>query len=165
MSWIADQLSDYLTSSNTSGRFRSIANQTDDFYGVAVYDKLVQHYERETREQHEIDLRPLYLLWEHKKLMLHRMIFLEERGYLNKGGLTAPYTAVERKANNLLNLFIRSKLVNSSASNYELLGKLKELLARLKEEEEATLSRMLVQINDGVRQIQRQEMSDSAKKP
>ncbi|PZD95004.1 hypothetical protein DNH61_15300 [Paenibacillus sambharensis] len=148
LAWIADQLWDYLSSSNTSGRFRSIANQADDYYGLAVYDKLEQYYEQEIRETHEVDLRPLFLLWEHKKIMLRRLAFLEEHGSLSYGGFASPYTAVERKAGNLLNRFIKSRLVSGNSPDYAILGILKELTASMKAEEETILARVLEQINN-----------------
>ncbi|MNI85913.1 hypothetical protein D3C73_1429500 [compost metagenome] len=66
-----DELGDYLTSSITVKRYHAPYEQwmlygSDLAFGLEIYDNLINYM---TKVNNKYDLRPFYVLWEHKKLM------------------------------------------------------------------------------------------------
>ncbi len=74
---IRDQLTDFLDSQHTDNNYRTFRNPSHNFvYGLAVYDGLIEYFRLLSESKVYYDIRPLHILWEHKKCMLLRMEYL-----------------------------------------------------------------------------------------
>ena len=105
---VSEQLRDYIESSNTSERFRMLDMPEDDIYGMKIYRCLI-HYLLEKKDKY--DIRLLHILWEHKKCMLNRLIYMENEGYLDpREKLSTTYTKIEKEIGNLRLVMLRIKL-------------------------------------------------------
>lgn len=141
LQWMLDVLQDYLTASNTSGRFRGYANSTDDYYGIVVYDKLKRFYESVPGELRSLDVRPLHLLWEHKKCMLARLDFLAKEKYLSDSYKEIRHAHKEIEVACLAN---RNLLIKYAVSKKEsMLARLLDSLPVLKEKEEQAIRQLI----------------------
>jgi len=81
---IVEHLQDFLSSSDTALRY-SAFNYAKDMgeayvFGIATY-RVVAHYLSLIKDgKLPFDIRPLHLLWEHKKIMKQRLLYLRDNG-------------------------------------------------------------------------------------
>lgn len=76
-------LHDYVGGRDTSQRFRALDTPRADFvYGVAVYEPLAAFYSALAARPDAMDIRPVQLLWEHKRCMLARLRRFVALGWL-----------------------------------------------------------------------------------
>ncbi len=80
--WIRSQLQDYVWSKNTSKRFTGLRNHDCRFYGLATYEWLERYFAFLAGRPDCYDIRPIHILWEHKKMMVDRIRYLETAGIL-----------------------------------------------------------------------------------
>ncbi len=74
---ISDQLTDFLYSQRTDNNYRTFRNPSQNcVYGLAVYGGLIEYFRLLSEGKVYHDIRPLHILWEHKKCMLLRMEYL-----------------------------------------------------------------------------------------
>jgi hypothetical protein len=83
VAWIVEQLKDYLCSRNTSERFRALRTPDDRIYGRATYGWLHRYFEHLADHHDSYDIRPIHILWEHKKVMADRARYLAARGLID----------------------------------------------------------------------------------
>ena len=100
--YLKTQISEYLQSKNPqedtlalikpSGRFQQPTN-----FGIATYDSLQEYFQLMREGEIGNDIRPLQVIWEHKKIMLDRLAYLHEQGYLPDLSLRDQYDEVKQK--------------------------------------------------------------------
>lgn len=81
---VINQLKEYLNSSDPSRRYSEYLNDTYYLsYGMEVYEKY-KCYLKEYYKNHSLfrNVKPIYMLWEHKRIMNLRLKYLVENGYL-----------------------------------------------------------------------------------
>ncbi len=83
VAWVVEQLEDYLRSRNSSKRFRVLATPDDRLYGLATYGWLKRYFEHLIDHHDCYDIRPIHILWEHKKVMADRARYLASRGLID----------------------------------------------------------------------------------
>ncbi len=97
----ADLLEEYLESVDSSYRLAMSRPSPNFVYGMETYGSLQAMLNRMWEEEHA-DIRPFHVLWEHKKCMLDRIAYMEERGDLPKeDGLSAAYAKIEESAQSM----------------------------------------------------------------
>ncbi|MBT2284105.1 hypothetical protein J7E78_11190 [Paenibacillus polymyxa] len=135
--WMIDQLKDYLSSSNSSGRFRGFLNKSDDFYGLEVYDKLIAYYKDKPNNS---DLKPPHLIWEHKKLMLMRIEYLVSNQIIAKDqALTKVYAELIQLSKTAQNILIKYRILEDE----QLLNKVINIYEEIRAKEETSLQKLL----------------------
>lgn len=72
---IVDSLQRYLSSKRS---FDFINHTTTSIYGQSVYQHLIYQMEHPKEDDPELDIRAYHLLWEHKKLMVLRLKYLQQ---------------------------------------------------------------------------------------
>ncbi|MFC4101269.1 cysteine peptidase family C39 domain-containing protein [Paenibacillus xanthanilyticus] len=77
---MADMLDDYVNARNTSDRLRLYRNAEPGRWGVDVYDALGEYYALLREDRINLDVRQMHNLWEHKKMMLARIGYLQQLG-------------------------------------------------------------------------------------
>ena len=105
---VSEQLQDYIESNNTSERFRMLYKPEDGIYGMKTYRYLIHCL---LEQKNNPDIRLLHILWEHKKCMLNRLIYMEDKGYLDPfKELSTTYAKIEEEAANLRLVMLRVTL-------------------------------------------------------
>ncbi|TGV29263.1 hypothetical protein EN829_040895, partial [Mesorhizobium sp. M00.F.Ca.ET.186.01.1.1] len=127
---VQETLEEYLKSSNTSRRFRMVANPWDHCaYGLDTYPRLQDYYKRLLAGKASLDVRHVHSLWEHKNLMVARIKYMEEHtDYLTSPNqLRAAYGEIERKARNTRNLMLKFYMQQEEATLHKIIRYLDEL--------------------------------------
>ena len=145
MNLFLEQLRDYIESNNTSERFRMLDTPEDGIYGMEMYCYLIHCL---LEQRNNFDIRLLHILWEHKKCMLNRLIYMENKGYLDPSeDLSVAYNKIEREVANLRLVMLRvvlgskkEKETDTSSIKY-----VKTKLEKLAGEEKRILARVLLQ--------------------
>jgi hypothetical protein len=114
-SWVVEVLDDYLAERDSSLRFRAQeAPKSGYLYGTAVYGELAAFFASVSEQPGAMDIRPLQLIWEHKRLMQTRLQRLTELGWLPPEPATGYALAVER-ANTLRLLGLKYLITKQNA--------------------------------------------------
>lgn len=120
------QLEDYINSKNSLNGFYLMENEDSRVvHGISVYD-----YLKENITNFQRDVRPLHVIWEHKKMMLIRLNYLKFHNLINNNDfefLYSEYSSIERIAVQTRNLQLKNNL--GSKMNYmELIKKNIEII-------------------------------------
>jgi hypothetical protein len=140
---IVMQLDEYVKGKNSAIHFNWLNQEKMDFvFGMKVYDSLENWLGLYSSEY--VDNRSLFGLWDHKKIMKYRLIYLEKKGYLNKSKEYAiQYEKVESIADNLRLLNMKYNIVRKK----EVLSSIINSLKIMKEVEYKILTQVLVELN------------------
>lgn len=143
---VKELLIDYLFSKNTSERFRGYFNPTEDFYfGMKVYENLKLLYGAD-RYMTEAEIRPLHLLWEHKKCMLSRIDFMINQGFLKDSTIYDEYKEVELLMLKCRNVFLKYRLSQEKNGFLSKIPKIGILLDKVIDKESKAINRLLSEI-------------------
>ncbi|WP_028545359.1 hypothetical protein [Paenibacillus taiwanensis] len=135
-----ESLTEYLHGINSSRRMGLYRNLEPGVYGMKVYEALQHYFKLLAEEKIALDVRPLHLLWEHKKFMVQRIRYLQQHGYLNADSSTLQgYEKMERIALKLRNLLLKYFFTTLPA----LLDKIDVGLAELHTTEKIVLNQLL----------------------
>ncbi len=122
LKFIRDLLLDYLYSENSSDRLRMIKNPTKNcVYGMSVYKELIQYFTLLSEDSVDFDIRPLHILWEHKKCMRLRIEFISKNYESAAAGLEETfneYSILEQRCLSIRNLLIKY-LIRKHPANIE----------------------------------------------
>lgn len=97
---VMDSLEDYVSSRNSSDRYRAIAAPNHHVYGIKVYEEIIK-YLKMLQSNPEIyrNIIPIHLLWEHKKMMVDRFEYMKQHHYWSPAEeLTEKVQEIEREA-------------------------------------------------------------------
>lgn len=144
---LIEQLRDYLYSENTSEKYRLIVEPVSGLFGLETYQYLQSYMRSLITQNSSIDIRLLYVLWEHKKCMLWRIKYLEDHGYLKKAdGFYSNYSMIEKKAR----IIRMMALKHSKTRENKIIKQISDYLNKLKKEEKTLLTRMYHLLQAGV---------------
>ncbi|WP_440109532.1 hypothetical protein [Paenibacillus sp. QZ-Y1] len=134
------ELSDYLTSFKTVKRYghayyQWMLHAADYAFGLEVYDVII-NYLNATSDLN--DLRPLFVLWEHKKVMLLRIKYLEENKFIHTV-LSTGYIKIEQETKILMGLYLKYLLTREEKIRQRIISK----LSAVRQEEEVILRNLL----------------------
>lgn len=128
---VTESLDDYVHSRNSSNRFRMIANPIDGIFGLATYDSLIETYQKLDIHPEWFDIRPIHILWEHKKCMLARIQYLETEGYLDlTAGFGKRYEMIEGEVRIARMMMLKVRVLKDVAILKRVLKKLQNLIHR-----------------------------------
>lgn len=107
-------IEDYVHSYNTSLRNRMFGNiNSDIIYGIEIYKYLKNNFENPVTSDYLKDIRPLHILWEHKKVMVSRIKFLSDNKYIeNAEAVLSQLINIENKVLKLRNRQIKYTLTD-----------------------------------------------------
>lgn len=142
---VIELLEDYLLSRNTSYKARMYKNPTDAAFGLEVYNYIKMYFEMLIEDKVNYDVRPLHILYEHKKCMLLRIKFLEEEGLIDSSlGLYSDYKEVENETQ-----FLRMSLMKyRTLKNKQILYTIVEMIDNVKKKEQKVLARLLEKLKE-----------------
>jgi hypothetical protein len=77
-------LDDYINSINTSEKYRIYDNPlADRVFGMDIYKYLHKYFDLLMSDKINYDIRPLHILYEHKKCMVLRLKYMYNNNYIN----------------------------------------------------------------------------------
>ena len=121
-----DALEDYVFSRNTSERFRMMAPPIDGLFGIETYRELITRCER--CHPSRFDIRPLHILWEHKKCMLGRIRYMETRGHIDPSdGFSNGYEQIEDMAQIVRMMALKLRASHNTTLLVRLMARLEHL--------------------------------------
>ncbi|MFT5369860.1 MAG: hypothetical protein ACI8V2_004838 [Candidatus Latescibacterota bacterium] len=125
---VLEGLEDYVSSRNTSERFRMLSEPIDGVFGLATYRCLIEACAQLFSHPQWFDIRPLHILWEHKVCMLRRIRYLEREGYLNPSdGFGDLYASVETDTRTLRMMMLKLRASRDTATLGRIIQRLEQL--------------------------------------
>lgn len=84
IAYIKDTLTEYLEATDSKNHYRMMRNRfSDTVFGVNVYDAVLKRIGIQlSGEDPDFDIRALHLIYDHKVLMIERLKYLMEKGYM-----------------------------------------------------------------------------------
>lgn len=114
---IAQELLDYLNSYNTSKKYTMLLPKYIDYtWGISVYEKIIEYLLWiKSVKQANIDYRMFHALYEHKRLMYNRFIYIKNSGvFIINGEDLLVLEEVKVKAELIRFLIIKLKMTNKT---------------------------------------------------
>jgi hypothetical protein len=132
---VRELLDDYYTSRNTSEKYSMIRPPCQRVFGMELYDFLIDDFEQVINGKTEIKINSLHILWEHKKCMLNRTLYMQQKYKLLEEFNVAPLKEIERIAYKA-----RDELIVFSMSNdFKCFHNIIKYLGQMKEKEQVAL--------------------------
>ncbi|MBH5320337.1 hypothetical protein I6N90_21325 [Paenibacillus sp. GSMTC-2017] len=143
LSLIIEVLHDYLESRNSTDRLKLQQQPVEGVFGVAIYPKLQQYIARIIEGVQNFDVRPFHILWEHKKMMVARVQYLQKLGHLSpETPLLAEFQRLEKKAYTQRNLILKSFM----SDNRQILHTLGDSLQDLQIDEQRAITQLIEEL-------------------
>jgi len=140
---VIELLRDYVQGRDTSLRYGIRMFTTDKRFGKDIYPLFASYIEAVKAGAMALDIRPFHLLWEHKQLMLDRMRFMIDNGFLRKDSeLPEAYAPIERACFAIRGDALKANASGSTSFLASTAGALQEVAA----EEVKVLSRMIEEL-------------------
>jgi hypothetical protein len=123
---VKNQIYEYINSIQSDQKYCLINNPKDNYiFGISVYDELVNYYSTSSIEKSII---PLHIIYEHKKVMLDRILFMIENNYIEYNeSLLIGYKKIITDANISKEVFIKYYLVQTEHSLQKLINIIKNI--------------------------------------
>lgn len=133
---IRDELQEYLNGYSYSNRFTRVYWQAPlNKSGIDVYPFLCENLEKSGMR------KCLHNLYDHKRLMLERIGYLEKKGYISdKDKIQEKYSILVKEAQTASNLYIKYSITG----RIEILEKIKCILKSIMEEEIRLFKHLLI---------------------
>lgn len=122
------QLDEYLHGKNSAVRFSWLnTEKMDSVFGMNVYSSIISWLN--LHESEYVDIRPLFGLWDHKKIMLDRIIYLTEKGYLDiSKGYAEKYAEIVKASNTARTLVIKYNIARQKKILLSIINILDEMV-------------------------------------
>lgn len=140
--YIKDTLIEYLESKDSKNHFRMMRNRFNDtVFGVNVYDAVLKQIGKQlSAEDPDFDIRALHILYDHKVLMMERLKYMMDNGYLEfNGDILNDYMEVENLMLTARNLLIKTSITGK----VDCMDRFEKYLMSAKEKETAVLSQVV----------------------
>ncbi|MFD2413639.1 hypothetical protein [Paenibacillus rhizoplanae] len=143
---VAAQLEGFLTGHNHFEKSREMTYRTNPcVYGLEIYSKLIENLLKIQEKEAEADYRPFHVLCDHKALMLRRIPFMEQNGYLKPGtNLLEGYQSIENDALMCRNLLIKYMKTNESSIIDKIITTMRKYRNQEAEQIEILLSNLVI---------------------
>ena len=116
-------------------------------FGMEAYKSLQSFIETAPQDNYKRSFQPIYALWEHKKIMLERIEYLQNNKYLSeKHSLNVSYKQIEKKAKALNDYFIKFII----SKNDKLITRMVKILSEIDEHEKIVLADMIKELSKQV---------------
>lgn len=152
MAAIINQLREFLDSSDPTRRFAEYVNVNKDLtFGLKVYEKYIEYLCNERKNQHYgPNIKPMYNLWEHKKLMNERLTYLKSKNLIkeNNQGISI-YKELEKEFRVMIDLLIKTKI----KKNYMYYDKIIKILGNSIEKEKKAIEILLDELQIDLKNI------------
>jgi hypothetical protein len=108
---ISDSLNDFLESRDTRIRDDQSLHWANNLtLGISIYEKILEYLTVLHEDETSIDTRLFHVIWEHKKCMVLRINFLQEKGIVLDSKVSELYEGIERKTLIYRNMMIKASI-------------------------------------------------------
>lgn len=123
-------LDEYVNSKNSSRNFAGLMQANGNSYGLEVTASVAEYYKQlPLRNPPFIDIKPIHLLFEHKKLMENRIqYFMSQRLILDDGSLLEKCTYMKKKLETFRTKLLLMKIRSQPPVTQPLYEGLKEMI-------------------------------------
>ncbi|WP_370749229.1 hypothetical protein [Eubacterium sp.] len=142
------ELEKYLFSlSDKKKKFFSLASEDETFYGEECYKMMIKHLENYIENKTDLDITYLcyHFFYEHKKMIIERLNFVDEKYKLGKdfAALICEYNDIVKRANNVRLFFIKESIIETReimrVKNIKALSKIHTEISDIQDREEKIL--------------------------
>ncbi|MFK0522295.1 hypothetical protein ACINKY_08785 [Paenibacillus illinoisensis] len=121
------QLTNYLLSKET----QDIAFKEESIFGFNAWMNLISDLEQKTK----LDKRPFHLFWEHKKVMVDRIKYLEEKKYIkqDESSVLQEFVLLENKALTIRNMALKYSITQEKELQKKIIEELTQSLNKEKQ--------------------------------
>ncbi|WP_088549666.1 hypothetical protein [Paenibacillus aquistagni] len=138
-----DVLNDYLEGRNSTKRLRMTQQPMEGYFGVEIYPLLQDFITRVMEGVQNFDVRPFHILWEHKKMMVARVQYLQKHGYLKEETtLLEQFERLEKQSYTQRNLMLKSFMSENRKILQPLLKSLEDMMAA----EKALIKQLILEL-------------------
>lgn len=139
-------LEEYASGQNKTDRFSTFFNDGRLVYGSGVYGCFYVYLEQLIGKSSEYDIRPFQILWEHKKIMLQRLNFIQN--YISEisldfvrplDSIISEYSQIEQKVDHTRYLM----LIYEKRNKIQLLKDVMNLLKEVETNEQVIISNLI----------------------
>lgn len=129
--FVAEQIKEYYESKNLSLNYQSFYSHksySEWTYGIDILPKLIEYYSLHLEGSAQLDVRPLYTLYDYKKLMVSRIRYIEENKLYDLNPVFSEgFKNIRDKSKNILNLYIKYTLTQDKECSHKLMILFNEL--------------------------------------
>ncbi|MRN57279.1 hypothetical protein [Paenibacillus monticola] len=139
------QINDFLNSENTALPLNQLHKHLlgkGYLLGINAQKNVKLYFEKFISEKLEYDIRPIHILWEHKKCMRMKLEYLNDNGYLSNPDLTNEFIRLEKSYLDLRSWFLKYDL----SKNEKNIGKITSAFNKLIDIEQEALVKLLVEL-------------------
>jgi hypothetical protein len=136
-------LEDYYLSRNTSEQYSMVRTPFQSAFGMAVYDFLIEYFEKVMKGKAQLTVNSLHILWEHKKCMMSRVQYMQKKYSMLLDYDIAPLKEVERLAYKTRDELIVFSMTNDPKCFQNII----KYLNQLKEKEKIAIGQLLDRIS------------------
>lgn len=137
MGFVAEQIKDYYLSKNLSKNLRSFYNHesySNWTYGLNILPKLKERFNLYLENNNKIDIRPVYTLYDYKKLMVARILYIKENNFFDiNPRLYEGFKELQKKSLILVNLNLKYDLIQDKKIIYKIMTLIDEIYLSEKE--------------------------------
>jgi hypothetical protein len=140
--YVKDTLVEYLEAQDSKNHFRMMRNRfSDTVFGVNVYDAVLKQIGIQlSADDPDFDIRALHLVYDHKVLMIERLKYMMEKGYMEYNNeILDEYMEVVNNMLTARNLLIKCSITG----NVDCLDRFEKYIMTAKEKEIAVLSKVV----------------------
>ena len=144
---IKQNLKEYLNSKDTKNHFRMLRNRFDDTtFGIKVYDRVLDKIDKQLHvDEPDYDIRALHVMYDHKVIMLERIKYLMDHGYLKYNQETIDgYDVVVKNMLAARNLLLRMSITGE----IEAANRFKTYFDAAKEKEISILFKIIAELDE-----------------
>ena len=120
-------LQNYIDDSNEKAFFSvKYAVHGKIYFGINTYGKILEYLQQVVEQKYELDIRALYILYEHKKCMYKRLGIIQGRIEFNILDIISTYEKLVEETKIIVNLGIKYILSNKLECISSIMGRIKE---------------------------------------
>lgn len=140
---VKNSIYEYVNSIQTDQKYSEINNPNVDYiFGISMYDALISYYKNDVKSKTVI---PLHIIYEHKKLMLDRIVYMIENQYIKHDPeIIADYKKIIDKAYKCKLLFLKYSYAETESS-YK---KLKNCINEIKDFDKELMQRLYLLLDE-----------------
>ena len=121
-----------------------IGRDKNGIFGLKSFDVAIDYLDLVEKKEDRFDVRPMHLLWDHKKCMTHRIQYMVEQGYIKEDteNIVKSFQEIEKNLLVSRNLLLKFGVTNQN----KIIENLQTLLESTKLKEESVLREVISQL-------------------
>lgn len=124
---VVDSIKDYITSKDTRIRDEFSMNWAGKLtVGIKIYDKILEYLFQLANNKSNFDRRLFHVLWEHKTLMVKRIMLMQHKKILLNNRIEILYRELEQNSLKLRNMMLKYSLTKDNKIIYKVIKEIEK---------------------------------------